>query len=243
MENRINKIVILGVVSLLYSSFLFADAPYEKYHVAYENISKDVLKNTIGILTINSGVKKGTELKTYSRIGKQFIYNTTLRIKETIPVSNFGYHPPIEELNIENYRYPIVAKFGEYLCIVYDPIKNSKTWINIEELEKNFYTSIVMLDNIETPSSFFVDIFYFTKNGRRRLYKEPKKNADFIIISKDKYGDSLLSIIAQKNEFVKIGVVTVNFDTYEESIKPLGWIRIRDDKGMLRLWIKYVDLC
>lgn len=96
------------------------------------------------------------------------------------------------------YRYPIVAKFEQYLCIVYDPIQNLKTWVNIKELEENFYTSILMLDNIKTPSAFFVDIFYFTKSGRRKLYEEPRRDAKFIVISKNESKYGLLKIIEQK---------------------------------------------
>lgn len=240
---NIGKIIIVSGISLLFSLSLFADAPYEKYHVAYEDISKDVLKNTIGILTINSGIKKGTELKTYSRNENHFTYRTSLLVKETIPISNFGYHPPIDELNIENYRYPIVAKFDQYLCIVYDPIKNLTTWVNIKEIEENFSTSIVMVDSIKTPSLFFVNIFYFTKTGKRKLYQEPQNDAKFTIISKNESKYHLLKIIEQRKDFVKIGVVHVDFDTYKESIEPIGWVRIRDDQGRLMFWIADVDFC
>lgn len=240
---NIGKVIIVGGINLLFSLSLFADAPYEKYHVAYKDISKDVLKNTVGILTINSGIKKGTELKAYTRIEKQFSYNKTLKVKKTIPISNFGYHPPVDELCISNYRYPIVAKFEQYLCIVYDPIKNLKTWVNMKEVEENFYTSTVMVDSIKIPSSFFVDIFYFTKSGKRKLYKEPRNDAKYIIISKNESKYGLLKIIGQKKDFVKIGIVHVDFDTYEESIEPIGWVKIRDGQGRLMFWIKYVDLC
>ncbi|MEO0097430.1 MAG: hypothetical protein ABIK78_04975 [candidate division WOR-3 bacterium] len=237
------KMFVLGLIILIYSLPLFADAPYEKYHIEYKDISKDVLKNTIGILTINSGIKKGTKLKGYFKKGKKFIYEKTLKVKKTIPISNFGFHPPIDELYIENYRYPIVDKFEQFLCIVYDPIRNLKIWVNIKEIEKNFYTDILMVDSIPIPNNFFINIFYFTENGKRKVYKEPKNDADFIIISKDEYKYSLFKIIGQKDEFIKIGIFHFNYDTNEEWIEPLGWIKIRDKYGRLMFWIKYVDLC
>ena len=237
------KICKILIIIILHCTLLYADAPYEQYHVAYNDISKDVLKNTIGILTINSGVKKGMELKTYSKSEKKFIFDKILRVKETTPISNFGYHPPIDELHFENYRYPIVGKSGQYLQIVYDPKKNLKAWINIKEVKEKFFTSIVMLDSIKTPSPFFVDIFYLTKNGRRKLYKEPKNDADFIIISKNEPKYSMLKIIEQKNGFVKIGIVHINFETLGETIEPIGWIKIRDNQGMLTIWIMDIDLC
>ena len=99
-----------------------------------------------------------------------------------------------------------------------------------------------MLDSIKTPSPFFVDIFYFTKSGKRKLYKEPKKDADFIIISKNESRYSLLKIIEQKNGFIKLGSFHLDYATDKTTIEPIGWTRMRDNQGMLIIWIKYVDL-
>jgi hypothetical protein len=239
---NINKIIILIVVNLLYSLSLFADAPYEKYHVAYNDISKDVLKSTIGILNINSIVKKVMKLKTYSRDGKRFIYNKTLKVKKTTPISNYGSHPPVDKWRISNYRYPILAKIEQYLCIVYDPIKNLKTWVNIKEIEENFYTSIMMSDSMKTPDSFFVDIFCFTNSRKRKIYKEPRNDADFIILTKYKFKYLLLKIIEQRNGFIKVGSFHLDHNTDKITIEPLGWVRIRNDQDMLMIWINDVDL-
>lgn len=240
---KISKISVVSVISLLYSLPSFADAPYEKYHVTCKEISKDVLKNTIGILTIYSGDNKGTQLRTYLRSGKQFTYNKSLEVKEeTIPISAFGYHPPIDESCIGG-RYPIVEKSARYLRIVYNPIKNLEAWFSIDDLEENFYTSIIMLDKIDTSSRFFVNIFCFTQSGKRKLYKEPKEDANFIIILKDEHKHSLLKIMEQKNDFVRIGILHVDFSTNKKSIEPIGWISIRDNRAMLTIWIEDADLC
>jgi len=237
---NVDKIILI-CIALLYSATLFGEGPIERYHVLYEEISKDVLKNTIGILTLNSGVKGGKDLRTYLKVGEQFIYSKTLEVRgETTPISNFGWRSPIDKF-IYNYRYPIVAKFGQYLCIVYEPTKNLKTWISIEEIKEQYFPYIVMLDSIKTPSRF-VDIFYFTKSGRRKVYKEPLRDADFIIISTEESKYPLLNMLEQKNGFIKIGIVHVDFDTDEQRVEPLGWIRLKDDQGKLTIWIKYVDL-
>jgi len=244
-SKRINKILVMLTLGLWFAGPLFADAPYEKYHVTPESISKVVLRDTIGILTIVSGADKtSTELNTYSRTIKSFTYSKKLKISETTPVSNFGYQDPQNppSSSIDTYRYPIVAKSGQYLCIVYDPIKNKRAWINIKETEANFHSSIVMLENIETPSSFFIDIFYLAKKEGVKLYKEPSKNAGFtLLIDEQKY--SLLRILEQKGNFIRIGIVKVGPDTNPESVESIGWIRIRDEQNMLMIWVKDEDLC
>ena len=239
----INKVIIIIAISLSYLLPLFADAPYEKFHVPYNDQLRTVLKNTIGILTIINFKTREKELKTYLKTKEDFTYDKSLKIRdETIPVSNCGYHPPIFESSISNYRYPIVEEFGEYLRIAYDPINNLKVWVNRKEVEENFHTSVVMLDSIKTPLPDFVDIFYFTKSGKRKLYKEPKKDAEFTVISEDKYKYTLLKIIDQENGFVKMGIYHFVYQG-ESTIEPIGWIRLRDDQGALMIWIKGVDLC
>ena len=239
----IRKIILMILVCLLGSGLLFADAPYEEYHVAYKDISKDVLKNTIGILTINSGVKEGTNLKTYLISGNKFTFNKILKVKETIPVSNFGYHSGIEELDIDNYRYPVVSQSDNYLCIVYDPKKNSQAWIDTEEAKQDFYFDLVMIDSMPTPFELFVDVFNFTEDGKREIYTEPKKDAPGITISKELFEQSLLKVTDQKNGFIKIeGPAFVSHDIGKGHIELSGWIRIRDDEGNLIIWIKNVDV-
>ncbi|MFQ5906349.1 MAG: hypothetical protein ACE5JA_07230 [bacterium] len=235
---------VVCATGLLYSLPLFADAPYEKYHVTYEEVSKDALKGIIGVLTISSRSKGNKELRTYSKADKEFTYEKNLQIRtETTPVSNFGYHPSIDKWHIESYRYPIVALSGEYLRIVYEPRKNLRAWICVKEVGEKFRASIVRLDSVETPSPFFVDIFYFTESGKRKVYERPDNKADFKVISRDEKRWWLQRIVDQRGEFVKIANIQVDFESYKETIQPIGWVGIWDEQGRLTIWIKNVDLC
>ena len=91
-RKKVQAVLILAIGFMSIPSF--ADAPYEKYHVPYKDISREVLQNTIGVLTINTGAKKGTTLRIYLRLADRFVPDSLLDISKTIPVSNFGYHPP-----------------------------------------------------------------------------------------------------------------------------------------------------
>lgn len=242
-----NRIIGICVVSILLLSSVFADAPYEKFHISCKDISKEVLRDAIGILTVYSDKRKPKELKAYSKQGDQFVFGGILKLKEAIPISSFGYHycpplPPLDcdSLNIRTHRYPIVASFDRYLCVASHPVKNLRVWINVEDLKEDFKVSILMLEEINSWDGF-IDIFCFTESKRRKVYREPKRDSDYFIISPK--GELLLKAIEQKDGFIKIGRVDVDFDTYEESIEPIGWIRIRDDEGRLMIWIEDVDLC
>ncbi len=240
------KISILSktlFLKFLFSILLFGDAPFEKYHVTYSPELRHTLKETIGILIINSGVKRGRELQTYSKNDKDFKLSETLDvIKETIPISNFGYQPIVLDSSVQNYKYPLTAGNGDYLEFVYDTKKGSKTWINTKELEKNFCLTIIMIDSIPIPSRFFVDIFYFTNSGKRKLYKQANRNSSFKIISKEEQ-KPLLEIIEQKEEFFRLGIYHFyDIESKDNWTEPIGWVRIRDDKGMLLFWLKDVHL-
>jgi hypothetical protein len=288
-----------------------ADAPYEQYHVIYDDIASGVLENTIGILTINSGVKNGKELRTYSQAGETFVFHRTLQAKaEMRPISHFGYGdfvmlaaeeyarlfghdeyqrlhahagsgPKIGELagdsariwisalsnaqirklgskryadlvkrsqltdpSIENYRFPVVERRGHFVCLVYDPVENLRTWIDLQELAGSFYYDLAMIDSlaVKQNSYNFVDIFHFTSNGKRKLYQQPQPDARFTIISKDDRRFRLLKVIAQKDGFFQVGIVSwVNKE--ETKINPFGCIRIRDYEKRLMLWMVAVDNC
>jgi hypothetical protein len=241
-KRRTIRIILISVIILIQFQPLLADAPYEKYHLFYQEISKDVLRKTIGILTISSGIKKGTELKTYSKSGNKYIFDKIIKPKETIPISNFGYHPSFHEPYIENYRYPIVFRSDPFLCIVYDPKKNLKTWVNLEEVGRDFYILRVFLDSLSISEDLFVDVFYFTGSVKRKVYKEPENGADFSVISEDEHKYSAFKVIEQKDGFIKIGIFRWDADPLkEEPVEPIGWIKIRDDKGYVTVWVKYIS--
>lgn len=231
-------IVLLLVI---FTKMLVADGPYEKWHVEYGNDLRIVLTDIKGILTVNSGIKKGHEFVIYSKIDCSYECIDTLDIlSETVPVSNFGYHPPIEQNYVANYRFPIVDIDDKYICIVYNTKQNLKAWLNIDEIEICFFTSVVMFEEIKEPVHDFVDIFYFTMSGNRKLYTEPSRDAKYRVISKQgKY--KYLRIIAQKNDYVHIACFTMDYQAGMTTTEPIGWIRIWDDDGVLTIWIYNVD--
>jgi hypothetical protein len=236
--------VALITLIILHPLTTWADGPTEQYHVPRGKVIKEILKKTVGILTIRSGKKNGTELKTYKRIPQkvgadQFQNDGKLAVAtDTRPVSNFGYQTPDNEHQIENYRYPITAKSGKFVRIVYDSLGKSEAWVNLDEVEKDFEIKALMLKRIKAPSPFYVDIFYFSATGVRKLYSKPSRDPEYSLIREKDHKYSELTIIDQKGEFVKVGAS----DGDEKSIKPLGWIRIRDDHGALTIWIEDVHL-
>jgi hypothetical protein len=236
-DARLTMVLLL----IIFAEVLFADGPYEKWHVEYGEDLRIVLNDIKGILTINSGAnKKGSKFVVYSKIDSSYEYEDTLNVmSETVPVSNFGWHPPVRQNQICNYRFPILDVDDKYVHIIYDAKQHLKAWLRLDDIESCFVTTMVMFDEMKEPLDGFVAIFYFTMSGNRKLYTEPYENAKYRIISKDgRYG--YLKMIAHENNYIQIARATMDYRT-GMTTEPLGWIRIWDDNGMLTIWIYNVD--
>lgn len=144
--------------------------------------------------------------------------------------------------HVENYRFPIIERQENYVCLVYDPVENLQVWINLHDIN-GFSQDLLMIDSLaaKQKSHGFVDVFHFTQNGRRKLYQQPDQNAAFTVISKNARQFRWLKIIDQKAGFVQVG--TIRYLDDQPRVDPVGWIRIRDDEKRLRLWIVAADNC
>lgn len=220
--------------------FYLMEAPTEIFYVSYEEISKDVLKSTIGVLTLNSGVKGGTTLRIYEPQGSNFVYTKTLNLKaETIPVSNFGYASDSSKEEISNFRYPILQRNGELLQIVIDPVTNSKAWIVLDEAAKDYYPEVALVDSLKLHSLYIVDIFHFAKNGVREFYMNPSQDSIIATLHAGEIKYSHNKLLEQNKDYLKVWSYNMDFKGKEHELT--GWIKVRDNQGRLSIWLKYAD--
>jgi len=222
----------------------FAETPYEKYHVAYKKISREVLRNTVGILTISSGAQKGTTLRTYLWVADQFIPAAEIKVIETTPISSFGDHAASDSTSIAKYRYPIIETIDPYARIVYDPVNDRSAWINLDETKKLFSSvTVTRLNELSASLPLYVDIFCFTNSGRRKVYKSPRADDGYFIVARSEERYGRLKVMELGEGYLKLGQPRFNQTSFElEAVDPVGWIRIRDDQGQLTFWLKSVEV-
>ena len=296
------QIIVFFIVLMLWCQMdvVIADPPSELRQIQYKDISKETLKNAIGILTIFSVQENDDrELTTYQRTDNIFTVASKLHIrKDMLPLTICGYFSPIRlsqkeyeslwqtapqvrelldqvahddgddiliwidewiesheaTLGDEIYarlkqyqrmavfegafRYPIRAQYHQYVQVVYNPVTNAATWINVNEL--GIYHEVVLVDELHTYRKNYIDIFYLAPEvNTRKLYAKPSTNAKSTEFTFDKWNDFwAIMITEQENGFAKI--VDVSNITQE---KELGWIKIRDEQGCLTLWLICLDLC
>ena len=106
MINQSNRKRTKIAICLFITTFIgaahlsFADGPWEKFHIPYNETLKQVLKETIGIITLNSGGQEtGTTIITFKLTDNQFSKEKILKVRgQTTSVSKVGYRmgePPI----------------------------------------------------------------------------------------------------------------------------------------------------
>lgn len=247
-ENRKMKIIgtmICLILPLVLGNSIYFETPSEYFLVTKEEISKDVLKNTIGIFTLNSGVKNGQTLTAYERKGETFHFVKTLNVKgDTQPVSYFGYSWESTSGGVSNYRYPLIEKNDKYLSIVIDPVRAEKVWINLNETKMNYSSAeIFMLDSLRVaklPAFCALDIFHFDADGMREFYASPDQDSTLTILNAKNVKHSFNKILAQENGYLKIKSIYTNKNSpYEHEL--VGWIKMRDNLGQLSVWLEYAD--
>lgn len=252
MKN-LHSIRYISLLLLIPLNLLFADGPWEKFHIPLADISKEVLRDAIGILTIHQGVKKGgTEFKVIKLLNSSFIYTDTLLVKETYPISNFGYQrregvkssPGSLFEVISNYRYPIVERRDGHLMVVTDPIKNTRVWLSEKDLQQDYYLSVVLFDDVMTfksCTSCFIEISHFTSEEERKVYSRPDSNSEWTLLHKNELRGAIkLSEIS--GNFINIAKPIVkeieSHYFYSDELEEIGWIQLRDEDGLLTIWIK-----
>lgn len=234
------KLSFIFFIQVLASTFAFADLPYEIIYINRENLPKELFRNSIGIITLNSGIRAGNSLVLYDNDFK-VIKRVNLR-DESKPISNFGYHPPFDSL-ISNYRYLIIAENESYVKIVPDFNVSKSFWISKKEINQKFFSEIKYLNKLQTKSSEFLSLFDITDKDKRELYISPSELSDHILISREDYKDKLLKIVDQKGDFIKVAIVVPNSQMQKEEIGDvIGWIKIKDNDGTLNVWITMIDL-
>lgn len=227
------------ITSVILALFLFAtgvkaDAPYEVYHVSKSSISVVVLRDSIGVLSVSSGQKRGTEFNTYRVVNSTWVADRVIRATETVPVSDFDYRPPMDSPYINGYRYPVLKTDGVYLKIVINPITAESVWVNRTELKAKFVVHEKYFDDLAHLGEFYVDPFFGVPDSTRPVFKEPSlsaKETDVI------HSGTFYKVVAQKKDFIQIAV-EVWEDSEDHPIrKTIGWIPVHDSSGLLTVWV------
>jgi hypothetical protein len=267
-SKAVSMLLIVGLSVCALPSLLRAEAPFEQYHVAVDSIAQDVLKETIGILTINSGASDVSLPALHIEHDSISSVDTVSVQKETLPLSNFGYakrvHLTSRELDsllgdmkdqlgsaISHDRDGIEIDVSE-LSAKQKEMLGGPLWHRLQRLSflqsryvSNYRYPVtgVSGDTLEividpTGNTLLMDCFKLTGGDTIRLFAEPSLQSQSELINDSQYG--YFDIVDQQDGFVRAGVSHQD-PSGDWVTEPLGWIEIRDNQGRLRIWIVMQD--
>jgi len=238
MKHMVRSALVIFLVMLAHIAF--ADAAYESYNVKYRDIARTVLRDTAGVLTINArwGWEpeyhvEDLQIAVYEKASDGFKTSKAISLlKETRWLTSYGYS------GTGSFRFPLIEESGNYCQIVTDPQADRRIWINREELARNLENGveIKLFDSLDNFVN--VDLFFFTDSKKKKIYSEPVKDSSYKVVDEKTW--PALSAAETRNGFVRLTITESNEDSDPEKPlerKTVGWARIRDNEGLLTVWL------
>jgi len=204
----------------------------EEFYQPRAEIRDAALKGVIGLVTVGMGPEPRSELPVYE-VGPEghFRLAGSLPLEQTRAIS--GLDDGIDSVR----RFPVVARRGEYLLAVVDARSGERAWIR--EHEWRGPEDYVLFNTLE--EAFLgagVDVLALSREARAPLYRAPSPKARSADTAMEPPLDAL-RVMRMQGDFAQVGISR----GVEEDPEPVGWIRIRDDKGLLVVWPVMTDDC
>lgn len=238
---RLKSLLLFCSVFILTAFAAFADSPMEAYHFSCKEIKPAVLLDTIGVLTINASWSweptyhvDDVQIPLVEKNEALFISAGEISLqKDTRCLTSYGY------AGTGSFRFPVTENSGDYCRIVIDPKEDRRVWIDRKKLAGALANGLEFC-LFESLQDVKVDLFFFTSSRKKKIYNEPVKNSASRVIDDKAY--PVLEAAETKNGFVRLVVFEGDPGVNTEK-KTVGWARIRDNDGLLSIWIIDCDEC
>lgn len=209
-----------------------ADVP-----VPRQEIPDAALRGVIGVATIQVQPEHPALRRFEPTRSGDFRPAGVISLEKTSPIS--GWVVGEESLS----RYPVVEQRGSFLRVIIDYTTQEKVWIELPtENPPTMDTSFQSFDDPSTFEGTGIDIRSMLREGERPvLLSEPSASAPRAHVSKESLSDpAWLRLLQRKGDFVQIGLL---LDLETSETRPLGWIRLTDKQGTLRIWPTLPECC
>jgi hypothetical protein len=223
---------LLLAAAVLAPGLARADGAPEEFYQPRTDIRDDALRNVIGVATVGMGPEPRGELPVYQPDAEgEFELVGSLKLDETRAVS--GWDGEVDSVR----RFPVLEKRGEFLLAVTDVCSNERVWIR--EHEWRGPEDFVIYNELETAFvGSGVDVISISRAEEAALYRAPSPDAREGSTGMEPPLDAL-RVMRVQGDFAQVGL----FRGLEEDPEPVGWVRIRDDHGLLMAWPVMTDDC
>jgi hypothetical protein len=222
---------VIGVIAVL-TAAATADAPYEHWWVSRSAIADGVLTGAVAVVNLPWGFP-AYSLSTFTRSDSAFTAASAADPGDWTPLSSFGYHSD-RPLRLRDgvYRFPVVEIADTLICVVTDPPTAATTWIRRPPDSGSWSFGLVRFDSLAGCRGW-LDPFTLSGFGAVTVY-EDADGSRHRLIPKDELPGPLRAV-EQRGNYVRVIAVIDRGDWTEE--RPLGWLRVRDSRGRLLLWL------
>jgi len=223
----------------------FANGPAEHFHVKPSEIPTSVLRDTVGVLTLftclgNTDVSQCTlgdqALQLLDAPSSRSARPLAQPLRSTVPISSNGHDHEAFTLAVFEWRFPVVAVQSSFVRIVYDVPRNLRAWVSLPHAisgNRGFFTSFKRLLASRAKQRFFLDPLFLRGGAPAQLYASASREHPTRLISEQV---EILIPVAYRDGFVLVRSATAR-DSDSASPSVLGWLPIRDEKGLLLLWL------
>lgn len=209
----------------------FAGAEPEEFYQPRAEIRDEALRGVIGVVTIGMGPEPRGELPTYAPRRDGFELVGALTLDQMHAIS--GADEEVASVR----RFPVLARRGEYLLTVVDVRSNTRVWIR--EHEWRGPEDFVIFDDLERALvGASVDVLALSRGGTPKLYRAPSPSARVTRRAPPPPMEAL-RVMRVEGDFAQVGL----FRGLGEEFEPVGWVRIRDERGLLVAWPIPTDDC
>lgn len=249
MKNKILPVFIFMILAISFRGH--ADSPDETYFLERKQIPDSFLREAQAVLTLAildpkayAAYYQKTEVKSKPYIsvfqkGKNGFAKLGLLNETEIMTPTGGEYGPAKW-----YRFPVIGGRETYLEIIYNLPENKRCWVNLAELEHSLSGEKPVLEWFTTRHAskkhVSVDIFYLARNNEITLcngpgLKYPCRTAtprSEIVQSHGTYDAAAFILLERRNGFGRLG----KSRGADSPPMPIGWIRLRDENGLLMVW-------
>jgi hypothetical protein len=232
------RIALGGVLALCLLTGATRAQPLEHWWLTRAEIPDSILLRTIAIANIEQRGPSDSLKPQFVEADSGFLPAGLLNLGSCVPFSKFGDNPTERALSPGGLlRFPVVQLSDGYIRIVTDPLTSSEAWVKRPAPGGSWNAGLVLLDSLTGVA--WLDPFTLTATDSLVVYDGPGGKRSRVL-RKDSLPGGLRAT-RQSGDWIFVEAVREDPENYVST--PIGWIRTRDPKGRLLIWLYSEDNC
>lgn len=218
-----------SILLSLTSGLSYADCGDETWIIPPNEIDATVLTKLTAVATLTAENAAQTQLTVYDLKGGTFTAVSKIAAAKVTGVSRAPTCRPAGN-PLDGLRLPVLETNGPYIRAVLNAKYGASIWIRPDEFGSQYSVSVSSF-----PRHRYVRSDLYQGAEGHAVYQNPVEEEPHTILPK---GYILLGILQHSGNFIQVGL-----PHGEGGIKPIGWIRVRDEQGRLTVWPWHYDDC